>query len=217
VEREDQVETVQIFEDCDKRRYEAMYAEATRRGEEEKTSAGRVRQLLQTVRKPSPNKLEGTEEDCAIPLAFRAAEWPGKPPKSLLQEYRQKYWTNDVQYNKISTSAQGPFLVSAYVPDLGLEFTPNPEFATNTLKYAEHQAALLVLQHLQGSVQLCGTSKKLCETSSLEPDEERKDGDGQEIDLTGDGGIVKRILRIGDGEKLPSNARVMGTLKRFCG
>ncbi len=84
---------------------------------------------------------------------------------------------------------------------MGLEFRPEPEHAHRTKKEAEHQAALLVLQHLGGSA-MCGQSLNLV-VDSAPYGPEVPVGPVHWIDVHGDGGIRKRVVREGRGE-LPS-------------
>lgn len=48
------------------------------------------------------------------------------------------------------------------MPDLGYEFIPYEKYGSRVKKEAEHQAALLVLQFIQGA-ELCGLAKEIQE------------------------------------------------------
>lgn len=117
------------------------------------------------------------------------------------------------------------------MPDLRLRFTPDPKYVSRTKKEAEHQASLLVLQYLQKR-ELCGKAEEMdpldrdgkgaCSyaaaifimlgllrvTTELHASED--EAEEAWIDVHGDGGILKKIIKEGEGYVVAPNQYVSG-------
>lgn len=120
------VDPYTIYHDTTLQVYNSYFAEAQLQYSESQMGAdGMLATLLRTCVKVSPaiNTLgtavsqvvsaARTQSDSALPLSYKPGEWKlTKSPKTLLIEYRQRYFKHDVHFQLMSSS---PFLYSVVV------------------------------------------------------------------------------------------------------